>query len=218
MKPKEKRQLERTQIYGKRRLEIIQAAKAVFNVSGIENTKMTDIADKAELGVASVYRYFKTKPELVIEVGIDYCREMVRKTCLSENFSEKSGIKQISELLDWLHTESVRTPEFFIYLQQFDFYFSNQDNRHPRLEEFQTEAFKLFPHWFDAIKKGVADGTIRKDVSSFDVIALIMRSYTSLQQKVLTRNHILPIDNQIDRNTQLEILKEMIISYLSNTK
>jgi AcrR family transcriptional regulator len=215
MKPKEKRTLERKQVYDRRRLEIIQAARLVFSSAGIDSTKMTDIADKAEMGVASVYRYFNTKSELVIEVGIDYCREMMHKLRLSEAFDRKNGMERVTELLEWLTRLSREDTGFITFLQQFDFYFSVKENRHPRLCDFEEEISKFFPFWFDAVEKGITDGSIREDVSVFDFAALVFRSIVSLQQRVLTRDYILPIDEKLDRTNQMDMLKEMIICYLS---
>lgn len=218
MNPREKRTQERKQIYDKRRLEIIQAARLVFHSNGIENTKMTDIAEQAEMGVASVYRYYKTKTELVIEVGIDYCRELTKVIKLSEAFNNKNGLERISELLDWLVSLCYENPGFVTFLQQFDFYFSINENRSPRLKEFENEISKFFPLWYASMEKGIEDGSIRADLSVVDVVALILRSFISLQQRVLTRDYILPLDESLDRQLQMSMLKEMTILYLTAPK
>lgn len=215
MKPKEKRTLERQQIYDKRRLEIIQAAKLVFHTNGIESTKMTDIAEKAEMGVASVYRYYNTKSELVIEVGIDYCRELMTAFKPSGAFYQSSGLQRIQELLDWLVDLCYENPGFITFLQQFDFYFSVKENRSPRLVDFESEISKLFPIWYSSMEKGVEDGSIRGDLSVVDFAALVLRSFVSLQQRVLTRDYILPLDESLDRRLQMSMLKDMVISYLT---
>ena len=55
--------------------EVIDAALSrVFIKQGIDKTKMTDIAEEAQIGVASVYRYFKTKPDIAIEAAEELCR------------------------------------------------------------------------------------------------------------------------------------------------
>lgn len=215
MEPKEKRKLEREQITAKRRLEIIQAAKCVFCLNGIENTKMTDIAEKAEVGVASVYRYFNTKPELVIDTGIDYCRSLLINIKFSDHYDSKPGIDQVAELLDWLIGLYHEAPEFVDFLQQFDFYFVLKENDHPRLCEFEDEISKFFPVLFDALNKGTKDGTIRGEANNLDTGALIFRSFVSLQQRILTRDYILSIDEKLNREKQLNILKEMVLNYLS---
>jgi AcrR family transcriptional regulator len=213
MKPKEKRSLERINAQSKRRLEIIQAAKTVFHQKGIENTKMTDIADAAEVGVASVYRYFNTKSELVIEVGIDYCKNIFSNIPLSD--IDKRGIDQLSDLLDWLISLFYSEPDFISFLQQFDFFFVLKENYHPKLSEFETEVFNYLPRFTDVFEKGAKDGSIRADANNLDTITLIFRAFISLQQRVLTRDYILALDETFNREKQLAVLKEMILCYLS---
>jgi len=45
---------------------VIATALQVFKIHGIENTKTTDTA---EIEIASLYRYFKTKPYLAVEAS-----------------------------------------------------------------------------------------------------------------------------------------------------
>ena len=102
MNPKEKRELERQELSNKRRSDVLQAAKRVFVSKGIESATMSDIALEAEMGVASVYRYFNTKPELVIETGIDYCRDAIASQPFDVIIPALSGLEQVRRLLDAL--------------------------------------------------------------------------------------------------------------------
>ena len=43
---------------------ILEQGFELFSKEGIDNVTMNNIADKAEIGVASLYRYFSTKEEL----------------------------------------------------------------------------------------------------------------------------------------------------------
>ena len=215
MNPKEKRELERQELSNKRRSDVLQAAKRVFVSKGIESATMSDIALEAEMGVASVYRYFNTKPELVIETGIDYCRDAIASQPFDVIVSALSGLEQVRRLLDALTRLCDERQDFLIFLQQFDFYFSRIENRHPRLDVFESEIFPLVSPWFDAVEKGISDGSIRGDVQPVDVVALIIRSFVSLQQRNLTRDHILSIDERFDRKAQLGMLCDMIVRYLA---
>lgn len=215
MNPKEKRTLERQQLCDKRRSDILQAARLVFCVKGIESATMTDIAKEAEMGVATLYRYFNTKPELVIETGIDYCRETIREMPFHAEYEELSGLEQIKARLGWLLRTCDEKQDFVVFLQQFDFFFSQKENRHPRLSDFEREISPLFLPWFDAMEKGAQDGSIRGDIKAIDAIALIWRAFASLQQRNLTRDHILSVDEQFDRRTQLSMLRDMVICYIA---
>ena len=70
MTASEKRKEEQQENRQKRETVILDCAYQLFASQGIENTAITDIAEKAEIGVASLYRYFKTKEEIAILCGV----------------------------------------------------------------------------------------------------------------------------------------------------
>ena len=52
-----------------RRERLLDEAFRLFAARSIESVKLTEIAEAAGLGIVTLYRYFKTKPDLVIELG-----------------------------------------------------------------------------------------------------------------------------------------------------
>lgn len=56
---------ERNETIDDNRRLILRAARVVFGRSGLRGATMEQIADEAGLGVATVYRYFETKDQLV---------------------------------------------------------------------------------------------------------------------------------------------------------
>ena len=54
---------------GKRCEDVLKAAYKLFSERSIESVNMTDIADEANIGVATIYRYFGTKKRLVSVTG-----------------------------------------------------------------------------------------------------------------------------------------------------
>ena len=70
MTPTEKHKEEQDELKTLRMNRILDASFELFAERGIDTIAMTDIAKKAEIGVASLYRYFETKEDLAIEVAI----------------------------------------------------------------------------------------------------------------------------------------------------
>lgn len=48
--------------------DIIESARASFINEGYEKATLKDIADKADISVGNIYRYFKSKEEIMIEI------------------------------------------------------------------------------------------------------------------------------------------------------
>jgi len=63
---RQKWKIEQENLKKQRKDEVIATALQVFKIHGIENTKTTDTA---EIEIASLYRYFKTKPYLAVEAS-----------------------------------------------------------------------------------------------------------------------------------------------------
>lgn len=83
MDAKAKRRLALDQQIKARKEDIIDATICEFIENGIDNSKISDIAKRAEVGTITVYRYFETKPKLVIECATKlWSREMEALTPL----------------------------------------------------------------------------------------------------------------------------------------
>lgn len=63
--PREERKKRRTE---ENRLSILEAAEKVFMSCGYTHASVDDIADEAQFAKATIYRYFKSKSEIFIEV------------------------------------------------------------------------------------------------------------------------------------------------------
>ena len=63
-----------------RRGRLLEAGFRLFSSRTIEDVKLADIAEAAGLGIVTLYRYFKTKSDFVIELGtkkwIEYYAEI----------------------------------------------------------------------------------------------------------------------------------------------
>ena len=52
-----------------RRERLLEAGFRLMSARTIEAVTLQEIADEAMIGIATLYRYFKAKPDLVIEIG-----------------------------------------------------------------------------------------------------------------------------------------------------
>ena len=67
-----------------RQQQIMDASKQVFLEKGFKSTKIEDIAQKAELSVATIYLYFKNKDELYTSLNLatlEFLRKEIEKVC-----------------------------------------------------------------------------------------------------------------------------------------
>lgn len=84
--------------YSKRQLEIIEASLDIIKENGIENLTTKKIAEKIGISEAGLYRHFKSKLEITLEI-LNYFKEKAIETLNSipENYSKVEQIKYILE-------------------------------------------------------------------------------------------------------------------------
>lgn len=101
-----------------RREQILSAAKELLHAKGINAASMNQIAKKAELGVATLYSYFKNKEDLFIALqqeGLDLLKEYVIKSIEGE-LDPGTKLRKIAlALLDF----SQRQKKFFYIINYF---------------------------------------------------------------------------------------------------
>ena len=74
-----------------RRVRLLKAGFSLFVKRSIEAVKLVDIAVAANVGIATLYRYFKTKPDLVIEIGTSIWRKYY--VDVQAAYARRNGVK-----------------------------------------------------------------------------------------------------------------------------
>ena len=67
----------------KKRSEIAHAAISLFANKGFDSTTIQEIADAAQIGKGTVYEYFDTKEEIIIQVAMEMFAEMEKSIDLT---------------------------------------------------------------------------------------------------------------------------------------
>lgn len=196
--------------------DAVAAAAKLYLSCGISEAKMTDIADQAQLGVASLYRYFGTKQLFTVKVGA-YIWKMTMKQLsplfTGETYLSKTGMEQVKSLLELFHTLMSDYQPFLRFLSEFDSFVIREHLAPEQLMEYETCALNMLPVMTAAIEKGVADGTIRADVNPTIFYYSVTDSLLSMCQKFVWGNIPTSEDDAINQ-LALNMTIEMFISYL----
>ena len=218
MEASEKRKLERERQTESRREEIIDAAVKEFVSAGIENTRITDIAIRAEVGPATVYRYFETKPKLVVECAIRFWNyEMMNLEPQIESARHygKTGFDLVKELLDVVGALYEKSPDWLRLLEQFDNYIVRENVPREQLADYEHNVLSSQSVIIEAIKQGQEDGSIRPDVDGGSFCVTAVNAVIALSQKLLLRGNVVENDSELDAKTQIAMLVEMELRYLN---
>ena len=192
---------------------ILENGLKIFAERTIEKVKMSEVADAAGIGVASLYRYYSTKPALVLGIGTwmweEFTKNHIGEKQSGENFQNMTGSEAFEVYLDSYidlyknHSDMLRFNQFLnVYLKSEDI---SEDEKNPYLDVI-GEIEKRFEIIY---KKGKKDGTLRGDLSAKEMFSATLH----LMMAAVTRYAVgLAYNAGGDaEEKELSLLKEMMM-------
>lgn len=197
-----------------RREKMLETGFRLFAKKGIEAVRMQDVADTCGLGVATLYRYFKTKCALVIAVGAKKWEEYF--DVVEAKYARRGGdLMNAAEELDFYLGSYIllyrEHPDILRFNQDFNGYVLRENATAEQLADY-LRASRLFAEKFRRLyEKGQRDGTIRTDEpfeTMFNATMHIMLAVCCrFAQGVILRS-----GDPEDLTQELLILKRMILN------
>lgn len=226
MQAAERRKIEMENLRNERMRHIVECAFGLFAEKGIESISMNEIAVQAEIGVASLYRYFQTKEDLAIEAAI-YAwgvEERVFSGVFStEEYDALSGLEQIRSLLEVFQEAVVTQRSFFSFIYYFDSFITRGDVGAEKLRRYDETVSITNQLVIKAFSKGKEDGSIRigkngstafSGASDLEICFTMMHSLFCVAQKIAISGEMLQLDRAFEGRRQIEILINMMLSAL----
>jgi AcrR family transcriptional regulator len=177
----ERREREKEQ----RRTDIIDAAERVFFSKGWQSATMDDVAEAAELSKATLYLYFKNKEEL-------YAAILARGSqILYDGFkdaveSHETGLEQteaIGRAYVAFHEQHRDYYDAMLYFDAKGFDTCEDCEYGQKCEEYREQIMGLVAQ---AVRNGVADGTLRSDLNPLMTAFLLWASSSGVLSALAT--------------------------------
>lgn len=195
---------------------VVEAAKIEFNEKGIKNSKLRDIAKRAKVGEASIYRYFKDKDDLIKIVALNYWQNHMNLfddyyyTRVSES---DTGLKKVEVSLNIFHHLFNNHKPFLKFVEDFDNYFANEEIS-PSDNSFQELIYSFKKRFIDIFDEGVEDGTIKPEFDGFEMYSFVSQVMVSTTQKLSSRIGYLHEEDPNYPKKCLNHLIKMFIIYI----
>ena len=201
------REQERTQ----NRAAIVAAAVKLFLRDGIDKTAVAQIADEARLSSMSVYRYFGNKQAIAVAVANHLLQEYLtehRARCAQAEQANETGFDAFARTIRAYVATYEAHPEYVTFLQDMGFYSMREGLTYSLdyMKYGDVQVAHIDRPARMALKQGMADGSIRKDI---DVTLVGLTLANLLTGGVNFRG-------MIDEKMQFDIIRhtaEMIIYY-----
>ena len=196
-----------------RRLEIVKAAAIIYSDKGIDSTTIQEVADIAQLGVASVYRYFPGKIDLAVETALFNWKKAINpimnNMALEENAWDSLNIYMNGFLFLFRNN-----PDFFRFIEFFDNYISRQKKKPDSFREYEQLLQDQDNDIIEILLKGQKKLSIRSDIDIIHQYSVSTKAIMAFAQKLLLRGNIIQADNTDHYND----LKTLITILLDNIK
>ena len=204
------------ELQDERKSNAILTASQMFLENSIEDIAMTDIAKECDIGVASLYRYFGNKTNLVIKCGellwhdIEALFEGVFE---NDYYNSKTGIEQINDLMKiFLVLFNAHKP-FLKFMHDFDIFVLKEKVTKEDLFEYEKSILNFLPLFEKAYRKGVEDNTVKPDVDYKLLYFSVSHALICMGQKFILGD-ILISDTQIGYEKQLKQILDNAVYYI----
>ena len=217
MTEKEKLLEDKDEIKNLRKNRILQSAFTFFSEKGIDTIAMTDIANRAEIGVASLYRYYETKDEIAIKTAMwawENQKEDIMPEIESADYEVKTGLEQLDFIFGKFVKLFKNAPDFLRFIYFFDSYAVRTKIAQERLVDYEKMIGTVQEVVSKAIKKGIEDGSIDKKYAKDEekLYFTTMHSLFSTAQKLTLNKNMLSIDSKTNGAEQLSLLAKILIA------
>lgn len=200
------------------RKEIIKdAAIREFIENGINRTKITDIARRAGIGEATVYRYFSTKQNLAAECAVKFWR--IVRANLIQSIQEKKaegldGLARMREVLLWYGSLREKHPELLRLLNELDNYSAHSHFSAELVRQFTGGIDSIHSVMLAIIQDGRQDGSICSDFDAEQFYVTSARSIIALSQKTMLQDGLDWMSGAYAPNMQIQNLIDMQLYFI----
>lgn len=193
--------------------KIIAAARQLFTDQGLTDVQMKDVAETASVGVATVFRYFPKKDELIVAVAIQSL-DAVEKEFHRIVALPLPAIERLELLLDaLLGSQKADAYQAGRFREAFESYASFQTAPLPNIGEYLDRQRDIMKSLEPLIDAGQKDGSIRKDIPAKPLLITIINSYASFINNVALKSSISYLDDDIQPETQQQVLRRIFLDY-----
>lgn len=201
----------------KRKKRILRAGFRLIAKKGIEAVSIQEIADEAEVGVATMYKYYQNKPNLVVNISAFVWQDFIQaceKEVSQKDREKLNAYELIAYYADMMIQLYTRQPEVLRFSGDFKTYINREDvpEQVVRVHLDPLAMLRdLFHVQYEAARE---NGCIRTDIPE-DVL-YTTATITMLSMAERYAQGIVWADNERKNHVQeLQVLKEMLLDWVT---
>ena len=203
-----------------RRQRIIDKGFEMFSNRGIDLVSVDEIAGACGITRATIYRYYPSKLDLVIEIGAVKWKECIAR--ISERYpsgatDSLTAREHFALLIDCFIDLYREKRELLRFNQYFNLYVKSAGATDEQMSSYMRAIGILRAAFGRMYCKALRDGTVRTDLSEESMFSAFMHIMLAAITRYAVGLAYVP-KNGADPEDELKMLKEMFINNFSNNK
>ena len=197
-----------------RRQSIIDIAKDLFLEQGVQKIQMQDVANAADIGIATLFRYFPKKEYLMIAATNAITEEMA--TSVGQIIEQNcTAYEKIEQILDY-YIDITKDPQHRLakYFESFDLYEKIAEESPEQYTEYLCARNKLVDTLLTLAEQGKQDASLRLDVDLDLFIMTMVQNFSIFTFKSSLTKHGPNLSTLLSADKQLLMMKDVFLQYI----
>lgn len=192
---------------------IISQAETLFLKDGFERVQMQDIADAAEIGVATLFRYFPKKDQLIVAAAV---RNLAPTLDAFKELTNRPGdaYSRLEAIIDYLLDQQMKRTSHSRFREAFESYASFVVSPLPGIDNYIGLQREIMETLEPLIEHGKTDGSLRGDIDVKTTVVTIINAFGTFGNNIILKSHISYLEDDIEPHIQQRVLREMLLSYV----
>lgn len=175
---------------------------------------MQEIANEASLGVATIFRYFPKKEQLIVAVAADIVEAEI-KTFSKIVHGDGTCYEKLDRIFDtfiiFQQTENQRSSKL---IEAFESYVALSKEPLEDIELYQAQYKKLINLFTELAELGEMDGSVRTDGHTVNTLITMLNVFGNFTKKMSMHSGLEVFQTGVDQAEQLQILKSLFLKQL----
>ena len=191
---------------------IVDIATDLFMCRSVNEVTIRDIAISAQVGEATIYRYFGNKQNLVMQAA------MKLQNIVSDGFFRlekgKNGYEKLALFYESYYDIYKKHPDFYKFLNEFDAYIAVEQSEDMNPYESAIDQYKNF--YMEAYQLGLKDGSVKKQKDIEMFYFSTTHALLELCKKLAYKKAVLNQDTKIEKDSEIKCLIDIILGSINN--
>ena len=190
---------------------LIDIATDLFICRSIQDVTIRDIAISAQVGEATIYRYFGKKQTIVMQAAMKL--QSVVNTDYFRLAEQKNGYQKLEAFYKSYLDVFENHPDFYKFINEFDAYMTGESSDFLNPYESVIDQYKTA--YMEAYELGLKDGSVKKQ-DSIDVFYFSTTHAILELCKKLSLKAVISQDLEIEKISEIKCLINIVLSTLHN--